>query len=87
MSSQRLDAVGRANLEAEEAEADTRCSLQEEADRLLAEHRERTKKLREEMKVGFNNMWYVLMNSSCGTSRLGIVGLVDETELVCLAIR
>ena len=29
----------------------------------------------------------LLMSSSCGTSRLRIVGLADETELVSLAIR
>ena len=31
--------------------------------------------------------WIVLMSSSCGTSRLRIVGLADETELVSPAIR
>lgn len=44
----RVEAIGRANLEAEAAGAG---SLREEADRLLAEHRNRTVQLQEAMKV------------------------------------
>lgn len=48
LANDRIEALGRANLEAEAAAA---ASMREEADRLLAEHRERTAQLQEEMKV------------------------------------
>lgn len=44
----RVEAIGRTNLEAEAAGTD---SLREEADRLLAEHRNRMAQLQEAMKV------------------------------------
>lgn len=48
MANDRIEAIGRANLEAEAAAA---ASMREEADRLLEEHRDRTAQLQEEMKV------------------------------------
>jgi len=48
LADDRLEAIGRANMEAEAVAA---ASIREEADRLLQEHRDRTAKLQEEMKV------------------------------------
>lgn len=53
LAADRLEAIGRANLEAEASmTAADGLSMREEADRLLAEHRERTNELREMLKVG-----------------------------------
>lgn len=51
LAEDRLEAIGRANMEAEAAVA---ASIREEADRLLQEHRDRTAQLQEEMKVRGN---------------------------------
>lgn len=48
MANDRIEAIGRANMEAEAAAA---ASMREEADRLLEEHRDRTAQLQEELKV------------------------------------
>lgn len=48
IANERVEAIGRANLEAEAA---TVASMREEADRLLEEHRNRAAQLQEEMKV------------------------------------
>ena len=48
MASERIEAIGRANVEADAAAAASMCK---EADRLLAEHRDRTAQLQEEMNV------------------------------------
>lgn len=48
LANDRAEALGRAKLEAEAAEA---TSLREEADRLLSEHRDRTAQLLEDMQA------------------------------------
>lgn len=48
MANDRVEAIGRANMEADAAAA---ASMREEANRLLEEHRDRTAQLQEEMKV------------------------------------
>lgn len=48
LANDRIEAIGRANLE---AEASLAASMREEADRLLEEHRDRTAQLQEETKV------------------------------------
>lgn len=53
LAADRLEAIGRANKEAEAAAVGANIrSMREEADRLLAEHRDRTEELREAIKVG-----------------------------------
>eukprot|EP00752_Nemacystus_decipiens_P010330 g9202.t1 len=51
MANDRIEAVGRANLEAEAAAAAAAASMREEANRLLEEHRDRNAQLQEEMKA------------------------------------
>lgn len=48
LANDRIEALGRANLEAEAA---AKTSMRQEVDRLLADHRDRTAQLQEEMKV------------------------------------
>lgn len=48
LANDRIDAIGRADLEAKAGESS---SLREEADRLLAEHRDRMAELQEAMEV------------------------------------
>lgn len=66
MTNDRVEAIGRANIEADAAAA---ASMREEADRLLEEHRDRTAQLPEEMKVRQTRMPEISANNEFARSQ------------------